>query len=164
MERREFVALIGSATDDPVRLGLAASLAKPGGHLTGVAILVADLTAKRLELLPPGTRSVRVAILSNPSNPPGEGVLRELEGAANSMRLQFQIFRASTSEEIDAVFATIAVAGCYVRLRRALFSQSARLHWLFGSVPSDPRGRCAEVGGLMSYGASLRDAYRQVGA
>jgi putative tryptophan/tyrosine transport system substrate-binding protein len=93
--------------EDPVRLGLVASLARPGGNLTGVNFFTTELAAKRLELLRelvPG--ATRVAVLVNPTNPNAETTLREVETAARSMGQQIQPFNASTSREIDAVFTS----------------------------------------------------------
>jgi putative ABC transport system substrate-binding protein len=141
-----------------------ASPARPGGNMTGVSMLGAEPTAKRLELLRelvPGT--VRVAVLMNPDNPAADETLKELEGAARAMGLQIRVLRASTGREIDAAFAT------FVRERPdALFVTGEHPACpIDGGVPPDPATFAlrdyAEVGGLMSYGASLRDPYRQVG-
>ena len=95
--------------EDPVKLGLVASLARPGGNLTGVNFLVGELTAKRLELLRmlvPG--AARIAVLVNPANAATtETTLREIEPAARAMGLQIQVLNATTSREIDTAFATI---------------------------------------------------------
>ena len=94
--------------EDPVRLGLVASLARPGGNLTGINIFIAELTAKRLELLRemvPG--AARIAVLVNPANATTtETTLRDVAAAARAMGLQIQVLNASTSREIDAAFAT----------------------------------------------------------
>ena len=99
------VFLVG---EDPVRLGLVASLARPGGNLTGINNLTGELTAKRLELLRemvPG--AARIAVLVNPANARNaENTLRDTETAARAMGLQIQVLNASTSREIDAAFAT----------------------------------------------------------
>jgi ABC-type uncharacterized transport system substrate-binding protein len=147
-----------------------ASLARPGGNMTGVSMLGAEPTAKRLELLRdlvPGT--VRVAVLMNPDNPAADEKLKELEGAARAMGLQIRVFRASTGREIDAAFATFVrerpdalfVTGePYFNTRRVQLILLAAFH----RIPATFALRdYAEVGGLMSYGASLRDPYRQVG-
>src|SRR5262245_48850730 len=92
---------------DPVSLGLVASLARSGGNLTGINFFNIEVTAKRLELLRelvPG--ATRVAVLVNPANPINETTLRSTELAARAMGLQFQVFNASTSGEIDAAFST----------------------------------------------------------
>ena len=101
------VFLIG---DDPVRLGLVASLARPSGNLTGINVFTAELTAKRLELvreLVP--RATRIAVLVNPADGPiTESTLRDVEAAARAMALQIQVLKANSSREIDAAFDTMA--------------------------------------------------------
>jgi putative tryptophan/tyrosine transport system substrate-binding protein len=162
------VFLIG---DDPVKLGLVASFAQPGGNLTGINFFAVELAAKRLELLRelvPG--ATRVAVLVNPANAANtEATLRDVEAAARTMGLQIQVINASTSREIDAAFAT------FVRERPdALFVGSGplftiravQLALLAGryGLPAIYAGRqITEAGGLMSYGASQTDAIRQVG-
>src|SRR6266498_58197 len=93
--------------DDPARLGLVASLARPGGNLTGINIFNAELSAKRLELLRELVpRAARVAVLVNPTNSNAESTLRDVEAAARAMDLQIQVLNASSIREIDAAFAT----------------------------------------------------------
>src|SRR5215831_18524118 len=104
------IPIVFAVADDPVRLGLVASLSRTDGNLTGINFLVGELTAKRLELLralvPAATR---VAGLVNPANATNtETTLRDVEPAARTMGLQIQVLNASTSREIDAAFATIA--------------------------------------------------------
>jgi len=166
------IPIVFTAAEDPVRLGLVASLARPGGDVTGVNLVSAELAAKRLELLrelvPAATR---VVVLVNPANATNtETTLRDVEPAARSMGLQIQVLNASTSREIDAAFATIARErpdalfvgiDSFFTPRRVQMVQLAARH----AVPATYSGRqYAEIGGLMSYGANLADAYRQVGA
>jgi putative ABC transport system substrate-binding protein len=95
--------------EDPVRLGLVASLARPGGNATGINFFAGELAAKRLELLRelvPG--AARVAVLVNPANPNAETILRDVEAAARTMALQIQVRNAGTIHEIDTGFATFA--------------------------------------------------------
>ena len=102
------IPIVFLVSEDPVKLGLVASLARPGGNLTGVNFFTGELTAKRLELLRalvPG--AVRVAVLVNPANPNAETILRDVEAAARAMGLQVQVVRASTSREINAAFSTL---------------------------------------------------------
>ena len=96
-------------SEDPVRLGLFASLARPGGNMTGVNVLFAELVAKRLGLLHDLVpKAVRVAVLVNPTNTANaEATLREIPEAALGLGLQIQVINASTSREIDAAFATV---------------------------------------------------------
>jgi len=164
------IPIIFNVADDPVRLGLVASLAKPGGNLTGVAILVAELTAKRLELLHVMVPSaVSVGVLSNPTNPATEVALTELEAAARSMGLRIKAFQASTSQEIDAAFKAITrerVDALFVVGDSLFLSRRVQLALLaaYHKIPTTAALRdFAEAGGLLSYGASLSDAYHQVG-
>jgi ABC-type uncharacterized transport system substrate-binding protein len=157
--------------EDPVRLGLVASLARPGGNLTGINFYSQELAAKRLELLRelvPG--AVRVAVLVNPNNARNtEITLKDVETAARAMGLQIQVYNASTNREIDAAFASLARerpdalfvgVDAFLDSRRLQLSlQAMRL-----AMPAAYSGReYAEVGGLMSYGSDVRDAYRQIG-
>jgi putative tryptophan/tyrosine transport system substrate-binding protein len=158
------IPIIFSVAEDPVRLGLVASLARPGGNLTGINFLGGEVVAKRLELLrelvPAATR---VAVLVNPTGGPSvETTLRDVEAAARAMGLQIQVLNASTSREIATAFADL------VRERAdAIFvGGGVQLATLASrhSIPATYSLRdFAEVGGLMSYGSNLTDAYRQVG-
>jgi putative ABC transport system substrate-binding protein len=158
--------------EDPVKLGLVASLARPGGNLTGINWLGGELVAKRLELLrqllPAATR---VAVLVNPAFATlTEITLRDVETAARAMGLQIQVLNADTSREIDAAFeiigreqpdALIVGPGPFFNSRRVQMAQLAARY----AVPAIHTTRLeAEAGGLMSYGPSLTDAYRQAGA
>jgi putative ABC transport system substrate-binding protein len=160
------------AGEDPVRLGLVASLARPGGNMTGVNIFTGEVAAKRLELLRelvPG--ATRVAVLINPANPASaEATSRDVQTAARAIGLQVRVLNASTRDEIDAAFTsfvpappdTLFVSGdpLFTSRRIQLILMATRL-----AVPATYSGRqFPEVGGLMSYGASLTDAWRQVGA
>jgi putative tryptophan/tyrosine transport system substrate-binding protein len=165
------IPIVFAVPEDPTRLGLVSSLARPGGNLTGVNFFATELTAKRLELLrelvPAATR---VAVLVNPANAADAGPqLRDVEPAARAMGLQIQVLNASTSREIDAVFAT------FVRERPdALFvggdpfftSRRVQLATLVAryAIPATFSSRdIAEAGGLMSYGANIPYAWRQAG-
>jgi putative ABC transport system substrate-binding protein len=165
------IPIIFLAAEDPVRLGLVASLARPGGNMTGINFLNTELAGKMLELLrelvPAATR---VAVLINPATTTTtETVLRDAEAAAGAMGLQIQAMRASTSREIDAVFATFVrerpdalfVAGDpFFNARRLQLAQLAGRH----GIPAIYSGReFAEVGGLMTYGSDITHAYRQMG-
>jgi ABC-type uncharacterized transport system substrate-binding protein len=146
--------------DDPVRLGLVDSLARPGRNLTGINFFIVELAAKRLELLRELVpKADRVAVLVDPTNATtAESTLRDVEGAARAVGLQTQVFNVTTSHEIDAAFATLmreridmlfVPAGAFFADRRVQLVLLATRH----AIP----------GGLMSYGASLTDAYRQLG-
>ena len=170
--RRATTALpiVFNTADDPVSLGLVASLAKPGGNVTGVSILSVELTAKRLELLHALVPSaIRIAAFVNPGEPATDVTLRELELASSAIGLQTRILKTSTDREIDAAFASfiherpdaLFVAGSSFFLsRRVQFCLLAAFYHLPAMFSLRD---LAEAGGLMSYGASLRDAYRQVG-
>jgi putative ABC transport system substrate-binding protein len=162
------VFLVG---EDPVRLGLVASLARPGSNVTGINFLTSELTAKRLELLRELVpAAARVAVLVNPENPTTETTLTDLESWARATRLQIEILNASTSREIDSAFAPfarerpdavfVAVDQFFANRRSQLVNLMSRY-----TVPATfPFREFTEIGGLMSYGTKLADAYRQVGA
>ncbi|HEU0009544.1 MAG TPA: ABC transporter substrate-binding protein [Verrucomicrobiae bacterium] len=166
------IPVVFLVSDDPVRLGLVASLARPGGNLTGINFFTAELTAKRLELLrelvPAATR---VAVLVNPANAANtETTLREVEPAARAIGLQIQVLNAGTIREINAAFATFArerpdvlFVGIdpFFNSRRIQLVNLATRHALPASFPARD---FAEAGGLMSYGANIADAWRQVGS
>jgi putative tryptophan/tyrosine transport system substrate-binding protein len=104
------IPIVFGVGEDPVKLGLVASLARPGGNATGINVFTVEVNAKRLgllhELVP---KAVRVAVLLNPANGPiAETTLREVQEAARPIGLQIQMLNASTSREIDAAFATLA--------------------------------------------------------
>jgi putative ABC transport system substrate-binding protein len=165
------IPIVFGVPEDPVKLGLVASLARPGGNLTGVNFFSGELTAKRLELLRelvPG--AAHVAVLVNPTNPINmETALRDVQSAARAMGLQIQIFNASTSRELDAVFATFArerPGALFVGNEAFFISRRVQLALLAAhhSIPAIYWSReNAEVGGLISYGTSLTDALRQMG-
>ena len=165
------IPIVFLATEDPVKLGLVASLARPGGNVTGINFYSGELTAKRLELLrelvPAATR---VAVLVNPANAAStETTLRDVAAAARAMGLQIQVLNASTSREINAAFATFVRErpdALFVGLDPFLNSRRAQLVNLASrhALPATFSNRdFAEIGGLMSYGANIADAYRQVG-
>jgi ABC-type uncharacterized transport system substrate-binding protein len=159
------------AAQDPVRLGLVASLARPGGNLTGINFFVGELATKRLdllrELLP---RAVRVAVLVNPANASlTASTLRDLEAAARAIGLQVQVLNASTSGEINAAFenvgrdqpdALFVGPDTFLIARRLQVTQLAAFHRLPAVYPNR---EFLEVGGLMSYGTNVMDAFRQLG-
>jgi len=164
------IPVVFIVSDDPVKLGLVASLARPGGNLTGINFLNAELTAKRLELLRelvPG--AARVAALVNPANPNAATTVGDVKAAAHAMGLDIQTHNAASIGEIDAAFAAIErerPAALFVatdplfRARRVQLAELAARH----RVPATYALRdYAEAGGLMSYGASLNEAMRQVG-
>jgi putative tryptophan/tyrosine transport system substrate-binding protein len=164
------IPIVFTAGEDPVKLGLVASLARPAGNLTGVNVFSGELTSKRLEqlreIVPVATR---VSVLVNPTGPNAETTMREVQPAASAMGLQIQILNAATSREISAVFATFVHErpdALFVDLDPFLTSRRAQLVTLATrhAIPASYAVReFAEIGGLMSYGSSLTNAYRQVG-
>jgi putative ABC transport system substrate-binding protein len=166
------IPIVFITPEDPVRLGLVTSLAKPGGNVTGINLLSGELAAKRLELLRELVpRAARVAVLVNPANPSTtEATLRDVEAAARSMGLQIQVLKASTSHEIDAAFATLPrersdtlfVSGDPFFTSRRVQLAVLAAHY---SIPSTSATReIAEAGGLMSYGANIPNGWREAGA
>jgi putative ABC transport system substrate-binding protein len=165
------IPVVFAINEDPVRLGFVASLARPGGNLTGINFMSGELAAKRLELLrelvPAATR---VAVLVNPAEEMiSKSTLREVEVAARTIGLQIQVLNASTSGEIDAAFATLVRerpdalfvgSDAFFNNRRVQLVHLASRH----AVPTTYGGRdFAVAGGLISYGADITDAYREVG-
>jgi ABC-type uncharacterized transport system substrate-binding protein len=165
------IPIVFGVGDDPVRLGLVASLARPGGNATGINFFVQEVVAKRLrllhELVP---KAVRVAVLVNPRNASAaESTLRGVQEAAPTVGLQTQILNASTIGEIDAAFATLArerpdalfVAGdAFFLDRRVQFvTLTARDRIPAAYSVREP----VAAGGLMSYGPDIADVFRQVG-
>jgi len=157
--------------EDPVKLGLVASLAQPGGNLTGMNIFAVELVTKRLQLLREVVPSAaRVAVLVDPTNKTNTGTtLEEAESAARAMGLQIQILNASNGREIGAVFASFeherpdalfVSLGPVFTARRVQLATLAARHM----IPMTSANRqITEAGGLMSYGANIPEAFRQVG-
>ena len=162
------IPIVFLIADDPVRLGLVASLARSGGNLTGINIFTLELTAKRLELLrelvPAATR---VAVLVSATS--AEAMMREIEPVERALGLQIQFFNVSAIREIDAAFATFVrerpdalfVSGeAFLNSRRVQLAHLATRH----AIPTIFSARDnAEAGGLMSYGPNITDVYRQIG-
>jgi putative ABC transport system substrate-binding protein len=165
------IPIVFQAAEDPVRLGLVASLARPGGNATGINFFQSELMAKRLqflrELVPTANR---VGVLVNPADVTNtEAVLRDAEPVARAMRLQILVVNASTSREIDAAFATfvreqvdallIGPSGFFTS-RRVHIANLAMRH---GIPATYSQREFPEIGGLLSYGTNLTDTWRQVG-
>jgi putative tryptophan/tyrosine transport system substrate-binding protein len=156
---------------DPVELGLVATLNRPGGNLTGVSNLNAELGPKRLErlheLVPTATI---IALLVNPTNPNSETVSKDVQAAARKLRLQLHVLHASTEREIDNAFVTLAqlrAAALVIGTDGFFVGQSERLAALTvrHKMPTIFQDReFASAGGLMSYGGSNADAYRLLAA
>jgi putative ABC transport system substrate-binding protein len=165
------IPIVFGVGDDPIRLRLVASLARPGGNATGTNFFNAELVAKRLRLLHDLVpKAVRVAVLLNPANASStEAQLQIVQEAAPTVGLQIQILNATTIGEIDAAFATLErersdalfVAGDAFFVSRAV--QFATLT-ARGRIPATYSLRdYVAVGGLMSYGTDFTEAFRQVG-
>jgi putative ABC transport system substrate-binding protein len=165
------IPIVFGVGQDPVRLGLVASLARPGGNATGVNIFATELVAKRLGLLQALVpKAARVAVLVNPNDNTGTAtILPSVQEAARVFGLQIQILKATTIAEIDAAFATlarertdalfVAADGFFNGRRVQLATLAAR-----DRIPTAYGDRnTVAVGGLMSYGTDIADVYRQVG-
>jgi putative tryptophan/tyrosine transport system substrate-binding protein len=165
------IPIVFGVGEDPVRLGLIASLAQPSGNATGTNIFVQEVVAKRLRLLHDlAPKAVRVAVLVNPANAPiTESTLRDVREAAPAIGLQIQVLNATTIGEIDAAFDTLArerhdalfvAPDIFFASRRVQFATlTARQR-----IPATYSLRdYVEAGGLMSYGADFMDSFRQVG-
>jgi putative ABC transport system substrate-binding protein len=156
--------------EDPVKLGLVASLARPGGNATGINFFIGEVAAKRLGLLRDVVpKAVRIAVLVNPNNvPAAETTLRDIPEAARALGLQIHIFNASTSREIEAAFAALVreqadalfvAADAFFNSRRVELATLA----MYYRIPAAYSLReSVEVGGLMSYGTDRAEMYRQV--
>jgi len=163
------IPIVFGVGNDPVKLGLVASLARPGGNATGINFFVTEVVAKRLRLLHDLVpKAVRIAVLVNPENV-SETTLREVQEAAPTIGFQIQILNARTIGEIDAVFAILArerpdalfVAndGFFTSRRVQLAILTAR-----DRIPATYSNRdYVAAGGLMSYGTDITDSFRQVG-
>ena len=162
--------IVFSVTEDPVNLGLVASIARPGGNATGVSFLLSELAPKQLgllrELLPAASR---FGLLVNPKNENAETITRDLKAAAAKISVEMSVVQASNSREIEAAFAALVrdkvdalVIGTdpFFYSRRVQLTTLATRHAL--PAVYNLRGY-AEAGGLMSYGTSITEAYRQVG-
>jgi putative tryptophan/tyrosine transport system substrate-binding protein len=163
------IPIVFATNDDPVARGLVASLARPGANLTGVNYFNAEVVTKRLgllhELVP---KAVRVAMLLDPQNA-NATTLQRVQEVAPIIGLQIRILNASTSEEIDAAFTTLARerpdalfvgTSAFFSNRRVQFATLAARERIPAAYPNR---LFVKAGGLMSYGTSLEDAFRQVG-
>jgi putative ABC transport system substrate-binding protein len=162
------VFLVG---EDPAKLGLVSSLARPSANLTGINLFANEMEAKRLELLHQFVpRATRIAVLVNPADMRNtENTLEKVSAAARARHLEVEVVRAKTADEIDDVFASLRQqrvdalfvgAAAFLNSRRVQLAQLAALHRIPAAYPFRD---AAESGGLMSYGPSITDAYRQCG-
>jgi putative ABC transport system substrate-binding protein len=166
------IPIIFGVAEDPVKLGLVTSLARPGGNVTGINFFFAEVVAKRLGLLHDLVpKAVRIAVLVNPANAPiAETTLREIPEAARGLGLQISVLNASTPREIEAAFATLVrdradalfvMPDPLLISRRVQFATLAARHGIPTAYSTREE---VEVGGLMSYGTDILEMYRRVGA
>ena len=164
------IPIVFQIGSDPVKDGLVASLNRPGGNLTGVVSLNAEVGPKRLELMhevvPTATN---IALLVNPANPSAEPLTKDGQAAARTLGLQLHVLRAGTESEVETAFSNLAElrAGAMVIGPDAFFfrrsAQLAALATRYAMPSISPYRPFAVAGGLMSYGGSSSDAYRLAG-
>jgi putative ABC transport system substrate-binding protein len=165
------IPIVFGVGGDPIELGLVASLNRPGGNLTGINFLSRELGAKRLALLREMVPSaIRVTVLVDPTFPLTAALLQDIVTAAPTIGLKIQLLNVTTSDEINAAFTTFARerpdalfvgTGPFLANRRVQLVHLATRH----AVPAVYSGRqYTEVGGLMSYGTNIVDAFRLMGA
>jgi putative ABC transport system substrate-binding protein len=165
------IPIVFGVGEDPVKLGLVANFARPGGNATGINFFVSEAVPKRLGLLRdlvPGAH--RIAVMINPGNDAtAEVTLKEVRKAAEAFGLQLQVLNASSRDEIDAAFAVIAreraealfvAPDGFFYSRRVQFATLAARNGIPAAYASRPY---TEVGGLMSYGTDIADSFRQAG-
>jgi putative ABC transport system substrate-binding protein len=165
------IPIVFAVAVDPVQVGLVASLARPGGNVTGINYLNTELIAKRLGLLRDIVpKATRVAVLVNPASATiAAATQRDIAEAARAFALQTRILKASTSREIEAAFTTLASepADALFVANDAFFSsrrvQLALLAIRYAIPVAYSNRDFADAGGLMSYGTDLADAWRQAG-
>jgi putative ABC transport system substrate-binding protein len=165
------IPIVFAGGGDPVKLGLVASLNRPGGNVTGVTFVVSEVGAKQLGLLhelQPG--AVRVGVLVDPKYPGTASFISDVQAAASSIRKQIAVLEAPTGRDIDTVFANLAqkpIDALLVGPGSLLYNRRVQVITLatYHRVPaiSSWREAATEAGGLMSYGTSITDAYRQAG-
>ena len=166
------IPIVFGVGDDPVKLGLVTSLARPGANVTGINFFVQEVVAKRLGLLHDLVpKAVRVAVLVNPANVTvAETTLRQTPEAARAMGLQIQVLNASTGSEIEAAFATLVreqaealfvASDSFLNMRRGQLATLAARN----GIPACYSAReVVEIGGFMSYAADARELFRQAGS
>ena len=164
------IPIVFANLGDPVGQGLVASLARPGGNLTGVSILFSDLASKRVELVAELVpRAREIGLLVNPTNPTNETTFGDVQGAARAKAVEIHVLKASSETEINAAFAVLAqlhtgalIVGAdpfFYLWRERLIGLSSR-----NAVPAIYAWReFVASGGLISYGPSITGTYRQAG-
>jgi putative ABC transport system substrate-binding protein len=165
------IPIVFLAAQDPVKLGLVTSLARPGGNLTGINFYNTELAAKQFELLREILpKPTRIAVLVDPADQTNTApIVRDVDAAARANSMEIKVFKASNSREVNAEFEAIAQEqfdGVFVEQSPFLNSRRVQLVQLAAhhSIPAVYSGReFPEVGGLISYGSDIAEAYRQVG-
>lgn len=164
------IPIVFRGGSDPVKLGLVASLGRPGSNATGVLNISTELTAKRLQLLRELVpKAAMIAVLFNPASPDAEAQVREIQEAAGTIGQQIDVVHASSERDFEAVFAIIVqkrTGALFLSADPLFTSQRAQLVALAAkhSIPASYSFRDLVVaGGLMSYGANLPDVHRQAG-
>jgi putative ABC transport system substrate-binding protein len=166
------IPIVFGLSQNPVNFGLVASLARPGGNVTGINFLNREVDAKRLELLHQLVpMAVHVALLINPANAPAnaETTRRNVQEASRAMGLQLHVIHASTGQEIDAAFATLVserVDALFIAPDAFLLGRRVQITTLAARyrIPAAyPDRENVKAGGLMSYGSDLADTFYQVG-
>jgi putative tryptophan/tyrosine transport system substrate-binding protein len=164
------IPIVIAGVGDPVGSGFIASLARPGGNITGLSNIAVELSAKLMELfaeLVPGMK--RVGVVHNPNNPGGTMALRETEDAVRKLNMQVQVVNAQTSDEFDRAFAQLgaqSVHGVVVIADPTVIEQSRRIAELAQSArlpTAFQRRENVDAGGLLSYGPDLNNQFRQAG-
>jgi putative ABC transport system substrate-binding protein len=165
------IPIVFGTADDPVRVGLVASLARPGGNITGINFLAAELTAKRLELLRELLpQAERIAVLVNPAEAGRtESTVGAVQAAARTMALQIQVLKADTGRQIETAFESIGRdppdalfigTSPFLNVRNVQLAMLAAFHRL---PATHSEREFAEAGGLISYGSNIADAFHQMG-
>jgi putative ABC transport system substrate-binding protein len=163
------VTIVFTIGDDPVRLGLVASLARPGGNVTGAAAPATELEGKRLRLLRELVPAGSIGVLVNPASPASDAYWKDIQEASRAVRQEINILHASNEHEIDFAFtiaatrrpgALIVAPDAFFDSRHKLLVRRAETH----AIPAIYRNReFVAAGGLMSYGTRFADQYRQTG-
>jgi len=165
------IPIVFGVGDDPVKLGLVSTLARPGGNATGINVLLTEVTAKRLGLLHElAPKAVRITALVNPGNVPvAETTLRDLTNAARGIGLQIRVLNVSTIRDIEVAFASLVrdraealfvAPDAFLISRRVQFATLAARHVIPAAYSTREE---VEAGGLMSYGSDIPEMYRHVG-
>src|SRR5262249_35587613 len=164
------IPVVGVFDGDPVAAGLVASMNRPGGNITGISLVASVIEAKQLELLRElAPKTSVIALLANPANPNTETISRDLIAAARNIGLELSVLHATSEYELDSAFQQLVQlrAGALMIATDPVFlDRRERLVALTAGYPIPAisgRPEYTALGGLMSYGTSLADAYRQIG-